>query len=191
MKYAITGGIGTGKSYVCSLLREYGIEVYDCDKAAKRLMATDRNLQERLSQAVGQEVFPQGKLDKALLAHFLLASPENNGIVNSIVHPAVACDFQLSEKTWMESAILFEAHFEKYVDGIVCVSAPYETRVERIMKRDNISRERAVEWIERQMSQEEKERRSHHVITNDGKKPLKEQIEKMLHSLKQREGSNE
>ena len=90
MKYAITGGIGSGKSYVCSKLKDYGIEVYDCDAAAKRLMRTDKALQKRLSDAVGTEVFPAGQLDKAVLAKFLLSSEANNRIVNSIVHPAVA-----------------------------------------------------------------------------------------------------
>ena len=96
MKYAITGGIGSGKSYVCSKLKDYGIEVYDCDAAAKRLMRTDKSLQNRLSDAVGTEVFPAGQLDKVVLAKFLLSSEANNRIVNSIVHPAVAVDFNHS-----------------------------------------------------------------------------------------------
>ena len=60
MKYAITGGIGAGKSFVSRYLLQYGIEVYDCDKEAKRLMATDKVLQRRLSDAVGEEIFPNG-----------------------------------------------------------------------------------------------------------------------------------
>lgn len=180
MKYAITGGIGSGKSYVCRMLKDYGIEVYDCDAAAKRLMRTDRTLQQRLSDAVGAEVFPDGQLNKAVLAKFLLASEENNRIINNIVHPAVADDFASSGMSWLESAILFEADFQKYVDRVVCVSAPLEVRTQRIMKRDGISREQATEWIDRQMPQEEKERRSHYVIENDGVTSLEKQIEKML-----------
>lgn len=180
MKYAITGGIGSGKSYVCRMLKDYGIEVYDCDAAAKRLMRTDRALQQRLSDAVGAEVFPDGQLNKAVLAKFLLASEENNRIVNNIVHPAVADDFASSGMSWLESAILFEADFQKYVDRVVCVSAPLEVRTQRIMKRDGISREQAAEWIDRQMPQEEKEHRSHYVIENDGVTSLEKQIEKML-----------
>lgn len=187
MKYAITGGIGSGKSYVCRMLKDYGIEVYDCDAAAKRLMRTDRTLQQRLSDAVGAEVFPDGQLNKAVLAKFLLASEENNRIVNSIVHPAVADDFASSGMSWLESAILFEADFQKYVDRVVCVSAPLEVRTQRIMKRDGISREQAAEWIDRQMPQEEKERRSHYVIENDGVTSLEKQIEKMLADIQSAE----
>lgn len=180
MKYAITGGIGSGKSYVCQRLRQYGIEVYDCDAAAKRLMRTDRGLQKRLSDAVGCDVFPDGMLNKALLAEFLLASEENNRIVNAIVHPAVADDFLKSGMQWMECAILFEAEFQKYVDRVVCVSAPEEIRIQRIMKRDGIGREKALEWINRQMSQEEKEQRSDYVIMNDGNASIDKQIESIL-----------
>lgn len=180
MKYAITGGIGSGKSYVCHLLEQRGISVYDCDAGAKRLMRTSSGLQRRLSEAVGHDIFPNGVLDKPALATFLLASEENNLIVNSIVHPAVAEDFQQSGMTWMESAILFEADFQKYVDRVVCVSAPLEVRIERVMQRDGISREKALEWINRQMPQEEKERRSDYVIINDGLQSLEQQIDKII-----------
>lgn len=180
MKYAITGGIGSGKSYVCQLLHERGVDVYDCDAAAKRLMRTDRDLQCRLSEAVGRDVFPGGILDKPVLAEFLLASEDNNRIVNGIVHPAVADDFLKSGMQWMECAILFEADFQKYVDRVVCVSAPLEVRVQRVMQRDGINHDKAMEWIDRQMSQEEKERRSDYVIMNDGITPLQPQIDKII-----------
>ena len=180
MKYAITGGIGAGKSFVSRYLLQYGIEVYDCDKEAKRLMATDKVLQRRLSDAVGEEIFPNGVLSKDVLTRFLLSSPENNAIINSIVHPSVANDFLNSGKTWMESAILFEANFERYVDKVVCVTAPYHIRLQRIVARDNIISERAKEWIERQMPQEEKALRSDYIILNDGITPIAPQIERII-----------
>lgn len=178
--YAITGGIGSGKSYISRILTDYGIRVYDCDAGAKRLMRSDPSLQKRLSEAVGKDIFHDGMLDKAALTSFLLQSPENNNLINSIVHPAVADDFVTSGYTWMESAILFEAGFEKYVDRVVCVSAPLEVRIKRIMERDSITRERALEWINRQMAQEEKEHRADYVLVNDGVTPVRPQIEKIL-----------
>jgi len=180
MKYAITGGIGSGKSYVCRIIEQmYDVEIYDCDAAAKRLMRTDPSLQKQLSDAVGQDIFPNGKLDKVTLSTFLLKSEENNRIINSIVHPAVAKDFIVSGKQWMESAILFEADFQKYVDRVICVSAPLETRIERIMQRDGISREKALGWINRQMPQDEKERLSDIIIINDGIRDLTNEINKI------------
>lgn len=183
MRIAITGGIGCGKSYVCQQLKDfYGIEVYDCDANAKRIMANDRKLQQRISDAVGCDVFPGGVINKAALSQFLLASPDNNKVINSIVHPAVAEDFIKSGIEWMECAILFEADFQKYVDRIVCVSAPREVRIQRIMQRDGISRSQAIAWIDRQMSQEEKERLSDFVIINDGITSLTPQFELITNS---------
>lgn len=184
MKYALTGGIGSGKSYVCRKLREYGVEVFDCDTSAKRLMRSCQSLQKRLSEAVGRDVFPDGRLDKAVLAQFLLASEENNKVINSIVHPAVAENFRCSGMQWMESAILFEADFQHNVDKVVCVSAPLEVRINRVMQRDGISREKALEWINRQIPQEEKERRSDYIIVNDGIADLDSQVAVLMETLR-------
>ena len=183
MKYAITGGIGSGKSYVCSKLKDYGIEVYDCDAAAKRLMRTDKALQNRLSDAVGTEVFPAGQLDKAVLAKFLLSSEANNRIVNSIVHPAVAEDFNHSGMHWLESAILFEADFQKNVDRVLCVSAPLEVRIQRIMKRDGITADKARQWIAKQWKQDEVIKRADYEIINDGQHNISQQIDTLLNKL--------
>lgn len=185
MFIAITGGIGSGKSYVCRLLEERGIKVYDCDKAAKRLMRTDRRLQQRLSQTVGQEVFPDGQLDKALLSRFIIASESNALAIDDVVHPAVAEDFMSSGLEWLESAILFESGFYARVpfDYVVCVTAPLEVRIERVMKRDSLTREEALEWIARQMSQEEKASRADFVVNNDGEADLAEQIESILETI--------
>lgn len=171
MRIAITGGIGSGKSYVCRQLSKQGIRVYDCDKAAKRLMQSSPELQRALTELVGKEVFPGGELDKDVLRRFLMASDENAQKVDDVVHPAVAEDFLQSNYEWMESAILFDSGFDKRIhfDYIICVTAPLEVRIERIMKRDGITREKAMEWINRQMPQEEKARRSDFVIENDGR----------------------
>lgn len=185
MFIAITGGIGSGKSYVCRLLKEKGIMVYDCDKAAKRLMRTDRQLQRQLSQTVGRDVFPEGQLDKALLSRFIVASEENALAIDEIVHPAVARDFMASGLEWLESAILFESGFYTRVpfDYVVCVTAPLEVRIERVMNRDNLTRKKALEWIARQMSQEEKASRADFVVSNDGEADLAEQIESILETI--------
>lgn len=185
MLIAITGGIGSGKSYVCRLLEERGIQVYDCDRAAKRLMRSSHELQQELSRTVGEEVFPEGQLDKALLSRYIVASEDNAQRIDAVVHPAVARDFMESQMEWLESAILFESGFYARVpfDYIVCVCAPLEVRIQRVMKRDNITREKALEWIDRQMSQEEKAEKSDFCIINDGEADLAEQIESMLETI--------
>ncbi len=178
MKIAITGGIGSGKSYVADLLRTKGIDVYDCDAAAKRLMRTSDSLKIQLQRLVGDDVYKDGQLQKRVLATYILTGEKEKQAVNDIVHPAVAKDFEASGQSWLESAILFESGFDKRVqfDHTICVSAPREVRISRIMQRDHISREKAEAWIDAQMPQEETERRCDFVIHNDGRHDLDPQI---------------
>lgn len=182
---AITGGIGSGKSYVCQLLEKHGIKVYDCDAAAKRLMRTSATLRQQLRQLVGPQVYRGCILQKRVLAEFLLASEANKQAVNEIVHPAVALDFIESDYQWLESAILFDSGFHRRVSFsfVVCVSAPEAVRVQRIMARDGISEAKALEWIHRQMSQEQVEAQSDFVIVNDGVAPLEPQVDNLIHQL--------
>ena len=175
MKTGITGGIGSGKSYVCKLLAQRGIEVYDCDAAAKRLIRTSPRLRQQLKALIGS-------LDKAAISRFLLANEENQQAVNAIVHPAVFQDFEESGMLWMESAILFESGADKLVDRVVVVTAPEEVRIQRVMQRDDITREKALQWIARQWPQKQVIARADFEIVNDGQADLNSQIEKLLTS---------
>ena len=85
----------------------------------------------------------------------------------------------------MECAILFSSGFNKLVDKVICVTAPLEVRIDRIMRRDGISRQKAMEWISLQMSQDEMVARSDYEIVNDGIMGLEAQIDSILASLKQ------
>lgn len=184
-RIAITGGIGSGKSYVCKLLADRGVKVYDCDAAAKRIMATDTALQANLNAVVGEEIFIDGILQKPILAKFLLASEANKQAINDVVHPAVAADFIASNYQWLESAILFDAKFNERInfDYIVCVIAPEDVRIERIAQRDGISHEQALQWIKRQMPQEEMEKKADFIIINDGTSDLSAAIKSLLEAV--------
>ena len=180
---AITGGIGSGKSYVCRLLEQQGITVYDCDAAAKRLMRTSATLRQQLCQLIGNDAYNSDGLNKAAVARFLLASDDNARAIDAIVHPAVAQDFIRSGYDWMECAILFESGFDRLVDFIVCVDAPAEVRMRRVMERDGITADKTAEWMGRQWPPEEVRRRSHFVIVNDGIADLDQQIATLLDKL--------
>lgn len=183
MRIAITGGIGAGKTHVCRCLERRGIAVYDCDAAAKRLMRESEQLKTALRRLVGNEVYSlQGELNKPLLAQFLLANAEHQQAVNDIVHPAVARDFDASGMQWIESAIFFDSGFYRrvQVDRVVCVTAPLEVRLRRIMQRDGITREQAMHWVNRQLPQEEVARRADFVIVNDGQTALAPQLDRLL-----------
>ncbi len=179
---AITGGIGSGKSFVCTKLKDHGISVYDCDSAAKRLWATDTDLRQQLKEIVGDDVYINNVLQKRVLAQYLLKSDDNKLTIDNLIHPAIARDFLRSGHGWLESAILFDSGFYKRVnfDFKVCVSAPLETRVERVMRRDGISQAKAMEWIGRQWSQDKVESLCDFVIVNDGKQDLDSQIKQLI-----------
>jgi len=173
MKIGITGGIGSGKSYVCRKLQAYGISVYDCDQAAKRLIRTSPQLRSELIALIGS-------LEKSDIARFLLASEQNAHAIDAIVHPAVFRDFEASGIEWMESAILYESGINRLVDRVVVVTAPQEIRIERVMQRDGISRDKALEWMSRQWPQEEVCRRADYEIVNDGIADLDTQLDKLI-----------
>jgi dephospho-CoA kinase len=185
MKIGITGGIGSGKSYVCSQLKFMGIDVYDCDEAAKRLLRTSCSLKKQMCSLIGNETYDEnGILNKKIVADFLLASEENAGKIDAIVHPAVAQDYKASKCQWMECAIIFESGFNMLVDKVVCVVAPEELRVSRVMKRDGISREKVLQWMSKQLPQDSVQKMSDYQIINDGTVGIDTQLKKILLKIK-------
>ncbi len=184
MRYCITGGIGAGKSFVCRRLEAHGISIYDCDNGAKRLLATSTELKDALKRLIGNDAYNEdGSLNKAVVAKYLLASEEHKQSINAIVHPAVMNDFYASGMQWMESAILYEAHLEQYVDKVIAVYASADTRIGRIMQRDNISYEKAKEWVEKQMDQRLVTERADYVIINDNDSDVDKQIKDLLSAI--------
>jgi dephospho-CoA kinase len=177
MKTGITGGIGSGKSYVCQRLKKRGYEVYDCDSAAKRLLRTSPEIREQLTLLIGPDAYTtDGQLNKAAVSKFLLASVDNQKAINDIVHPAVFSDFEESGMEWMESAIIYESGIYRLVDRVIVVTAPMEVRIRRVMRRDHISREKVLEWMDRQLPQEEVVSRADFELVNDGKTDIEQQL---------------
>ncbi len=179
-KTGITGCIGSGKSYVCRLLEQRGVQVYDCDTAAKHLMRTDPQLQRQLTALIGPDTYQDGRLNKARVAQFLLASEDNARAIDSIVHPAVFRHFEQSGALWVESALLFQCGMRPLVDRVVVVTAPLELRLQRVQQRDGISRQKALEWVGRQWPQERLAAMADIIIVNDGQQPLASQIDRLL-----------
>lgn len=183
LKIAVTGGIGSGKSFVCHRLAEHGIRIFDCDTSAKRLMRESEEVKGNIIGLVGENAYIGGQLNKAAIAKFLMASDENTSRLNAIVHPAVAQDFLSSGCKWMECAILFESGFNQYVDRVVCVAAPIEVRINRVMQRDGINREKVLEWMDMQWPQERVMANSDYVIVNDGIENVDEQVDCLVDIL--------
>jgi len=181
MKIGITGGIGSGKSYVCRYLQQQGLSVFDCDSQAKRLMRQSPRIRQQLTQLIGPNTYTaDGQLNKAVVAQFLLQSPANAQAIDAIVHPAVFQAFRQSGLQLMESAILFESGANQLVDKVVVVTAPKEVRLQRVMQRDHISRQQAEQWMSRQLPQETLIAKADIVVVNDGQTNLDNQINKII-----------
>ena len=188
---AITGGIGSGKTFVSNLLKERGIPIYNSDDEAKRLMVSNEGIRCDLMALLGEDVYQGDVLNKSLLASYLFADAGNAARINAIVHPRVRADFsrwlsehQDVEVAGLECAILYEAGFENTVDKVVMVYAPESLRIERAMKRDNATESQIRARIAAQMDDEEKSRRSDYVIYTDGCFSVEEQLSDLIKHLK-------
>lgn len=188
-KVAITGGIGSGKSVVCSILEEFGVAVYNSDLRAKELMSCSDALRQQLMERFGVEVYTSEGLNRAYLAERVFGNAEELAALNAIVHPAVMADFdawaeaQEGGYVVLESAILFEAKLENRVDAVVSVMAPEALRVERAMARDGASIEQVEARIRAQMSDDERSDRSKYAIVNIDLDELREDVEQLHRRL--------
>lgn len=185
----LTGGIGSGKTTVARKLVELGIPVYFADLEAKKLM-NQPFLAEQIQSKFGPEVYDEGVLQNQILAAKVFSDPNNIAQLNAIVHPAVAKDFQ----AWLirhqeyklvvkEVAILFETGGEKNCDYVVLVTAPLETRIQRVMQRDGVTRKQVLDRINLQWNDEIKRKLSDFVIENDSKEHLDNNLKKTIDFL--------
>lgn len=189
IRLGITGGIGSGKSYICRILQErFGLPVYDCDRQARLLTLTQPEIQAQLETLIGGVCHEDGTIDKAVLARYLFASEENARRVNAIIHPAVRADLrnwyarQTVPVVAMESAILYESGFETEVDKVLFVDAPFELRLQRAMERDKASREDILQRMNRQQSESQRLRADFR-LTNDGSSNLEPLLADLLQAI--------
>lgn len=189
IKIGITGGIGSGKSVVASLLNLHGIPVYVADTESKLLTDTSPVIKEKLTALLGDDLYTEKGLNRKLLASHIFGNPEYLRQVNAIIHPEVDRHFTAwaqSQKNTIcaiESAILFESGFNKLVDKSLMVYAPLPLRIERAVARDNVCREEIIRRIDSQLPDETKRDRSDYVIFNDDKQALLPQVERFLISI--------
>ena len=187
-----TGGIGSGKSYVSRIFAKLGYPVYFSDDRAKMLYDTDSHLLSRIVELLGEDILEEGKLNRKVMAGKIFGNPLLLEQVESFVHPAVLRDFEkwkqqvcaelelqgrLPEFVVFESAILVEKPIVKgCADKVLHVKAPYDLRIERVMKRDSATRKEVETRIARQWSDGQRDSMSDFVIFADSKQALLPQI---------------
>ena len=190
VRLGVTGGIGSGKSYVCRMLAEdFGIPVYNCDIHARIITLTDFDVISQLTALDSQMYDNEGELDKVRLARYMFASEANYKQVNDIIHPAVRLDLHEwlhhhcnADIVAVESAILYESHFETEVDSVLFVDAPLPLRISRVTERDGITIEQIQQRISRQQTEQARQR-ADFVLLNDGQTDLYSQFSAMLDRL--------
>jgi dephospho-CoA kinase len=185
----LTGGIGSGKSTVASFFRKAGIPVYIADEAARKLMDSPQILA-LIRQSFGDAVFAGDTLDRNALASIVFGDPDKLRTLNQIVHPAVARHFadwvashENAPLVIKEAAVLFESGSYKDCDSIITVTAPVETRIERVMKRDGASRESVLKRVENQWDDAKKIALSDFVIHNTNLPETTSQVAEILKKL--------
>lgn len=183
IKVGITGGIGTGKSFVSKIFIAMGIPFYDADFEAKQIMVTNEGVQQKLVASFGKEVYHEdGALNRKWLSDQVFGNQAKLDILNAIVHPAViqaGIDWfaqQTAAYSLKEAALLYESGSYKSLDLTILVTAPTELRIQRVMERDKVSRDEVLNRIGKQMPEEEKLRFADYVIVNDEVQALVPQI---------------
>lgn len=183
LKIGLTGGIGSGKSYVAKVFKALGVPFYDADKEAKELMNTNSAIKNALILEFGKQVYDiEGHLDRTYLASQVFRDKERLDKLNAIVHPIVIQhgeDWALSQNfpySLKEAALLFESGSYKKLDYTILVTAPTDMRIARVMQRDTITREEVLDRINKQLPDEEKQKLADFIIVNDGLTPLLPQI---------------
>ena len=189
-KIGLTGGIGSGKTYVAQILEKMGYPVYYSDTRAKELCNEDPLIIRQLKELLGDDAYKNEKLNKSFISNQIFSSPDLRETINSIIHPVVRNDFEqwlenLSSDSLVfnEAAILFETKSYKRFDETILVYAPLEIKIQRLISRDRVSQEEITAKMNVQWSDTKKMTLTRFHILNDEKTPLLEQIETILEKL--------
>jgi dephospho-CoA kinase len=185
----LTGGIGSGKTYVANIFENKGVPVYNSDIRAKILMNTNDIIKQELVQKFGQDVFIDNVLNRSMISDRIFSDKSLIDWINDLVHPIVKLDFEewlLQQKASIvikEAAILIESGAYKQCDEIVLVTAPNEVRIERIKRRDNMTLEQIKKRMSNQMTDSERVKYADYIIVNDGIKIVNTQIDKIIKKI--------
>jgi dephospho-CoA kinase len=174
LKIGITGGIGSGKTTVCNIFELLGIPVFYADDIAKSLMVTDDPLIQQVKAEFGEAAYlPDGILNRKYISNIVFNDSQKLEKLNSFVHPSVFRAFdewythQNAPYVLKEAALLFETDSYKQNDFNILVSSPLILRIERVINRDKVSKEKVMERINAQLPEDIKEDLADYRIKNN------------------------
>lgn len=184
-RIGITGGIGSGKTTVCKIFESLGVPVFYADDEWKKLLEKSE-ISLQLKKVFGEKIFSKNQLNKKLLAKIVFADKKKLAQLNAIAHPAVAkrfdewCEENSSHPYLIhEAALIFEAGVNKHLEAVVHVHAADELRIERVMKRDKITKAEIVIRMKNQFSEKKKMTLATYVLSNNESELLIPQILKL------------
>jgi len=191
LKVGITGGIGSGKSWISRVFTVLGVPVLDADATAKYLMEQDPRLQQALTEAFGQEIYQNGRLNRPFLSSLVFDNADQLARLNNLVHPAV----RQYSREWMaqlttpyclkEAALFFESGSEADMDRMIGVYAPKVLRLQRAVQRDRATAEAVLKRMDSQMEEEEKMARCDYIIHNNETDSVIQQVLRLHQQLLQ------
>ena len=175
LKAGLTGSIAVGKSNVCAIFAELGCHVLDADQTARDVVKAGSHGLARIVEEFGYQVLtPFGELDRKTMGSIVFADKKKRERLNSIVHPLVieAQDRWISEReeidpdgiAIVDAALMIESGGYRRFDKLIVVWCEAAIQLQRLMLRDNLTREEAQKRIDSQMPQEEKKRFADHLI---------------------------
>lgn len=175
LKVAVTGGIGSGKSSLCSLFQNHGYTVLSSDLIAKDVMMNNAEVKKKIITHFGKDSYKEGTINKEYLAKKVFSDQEKTALINSIVHPATVKEIQKkiekefikSNIVFVESALVYEAKLQKNFDYIILVFSDDTEKINRVTKRDSVSSGSVVERMNNQIPDEDKKTRADFIINND------------------------
>ncbi len=184
MRIGITGGIGAGKSLVCTIFKILGVHCYNADSRAKALMNSDANLKQKIVDLFGPQSYKNGVLNTTYISDQVFFNPDSLEKLNSFVHPAVSRDFDHWETNQpnevyvlKEAALLFETGSYSDLDKTILIVAPESLRIQRVKERDPERGEQQIKAIiDKQLKDEEKLKLADYIIFNNESELLTPQV---------------
>jgi dephospho-CoA kinase len=162
MRIGITGGIGSGKSFVCSIFKDYNFKIYNSDLEAKNILNKNQNIKRSIISEFGELSYTDNILNAKYISKIIFSNHKKLDIINKIVHPEVFKNYNtflkknLNFRTVYESALLFDYDNFKKNNYNILITCPENIRIDRIMTRDNLKLDKVKRKIDSQIDYYEK-----------------------------------
>lgn len=169
----LTGGIGSGKSTVAKIFAQLGIPVLDADATAKAIMNEDRSVKTKLIELFGEDAYKENQLNRPYIAQLVFEDAFKLQQLNAIIHPITIqytkdwSSKQSAPYVIKEAALFFESGSSEGLEKIIGVTAPKHIRIQRVMQRDQMTREDVIKRMEHQLEDSLKMKLCDWVIQND------------------------